>query len=173
MDKVFNKITIVVTLIGWLLFSVASNTFTYGFAVAGLAGLIYLYLFIIMTVFTFYFLLTKKFNKLAVLLAVFMIMVTVSFFGGRLNGHLKETSNLKGDKIFTAIQNYRDAKGKYPSDLLDLTPDYLEKIPKPDFFRSDFYSSFNQEKDVFSVSYDAPAWLICARSSDKNWVCDD
>jgi hypothetical protein len=87
--------------------------------------------------------------------------------------HLHEFSQIDGNRVFSAIQEYRSTKGRLPETLQDLIPDHLKSIPAPAFQHSGFHYIPNAQKDTFQLWYDAPAWQLCHRDASGTWMCGE
>jgi len=150
-----------------------SANYALGFAATGLLGLLLLaQIFFVLALLGFWIFKKQKDCIFAAIIIICVFFIT-HYISGKHRQSLHVLSQSQGNQIILAVNKYHQAKGRLPFTLKELVPAYLDSIPHPKFQRSSYYYNTNNEKTDFWVGYHAPAWLLCERSPNSAWVCDD
>jgi hypothetical protein len=80
-----------------------------------------------------------------------------------------------GDEIVECIYKYYDVHGTYPDNLLDLKPDYIQRIDPPVWGVKEWkYSRFQPGHFYLSVNANRHDYEVyCYDSRDKVWELDN
>jgi hypothetical protein len=83
---------------------------------------------------------------------------------------VKGTGKQKAEIIIKALYTYKANHGDYPSQLEELVPDYLEKIPHAAFGQTFFYRS--NDVDGFFIGFKISPNFGCGYTAKyKTWEC--
>ena len=151
------------------------SIYALGFALTGLLGLLLLIaLASIVATLTLGFLRKKKNYILVGSISCVIWIIFLYFVPGKdWRRNLHEQSRAKGEVLIKSVLDYQKFYGKLPESLNDLIPEFMPQLPIPDFKLSQFYYRKNGANHSFVVGYAAPAWMVCEKSPDKDWGCDD
>lgn len=120
--------------------------------------------------------------KIFLTIGLICILVLISvFLISRIN---KTITNNRADLLIKKITEYKNLNGYYPKQLIDLTPNFLNKIPQPAFnFSENFiYEIVDCKTDTsnlvfcenFILKYFGPLEMEAKFSSKKKkWEYDD
>jgi hypothetical protein len=87
------------------------------------------------------------------------------------NGKFDRTQ-ASANLIIEALQSYKEDNGFYPDKLQDITPLYLEKLPKSNYSNRDFI--YEKSEDSYQLVYLGAFGVEATyHSSTKLWSYDD
>ena len=94
------------------------------------------------------------------------------------NGEQAEAGYASAKKIIAGLDHFQKENGKYPQNLNELVPRFLEKNPQKDENAEIKFTYFpDQEKNTYRLRfiYEAPAGTAECNYSpdDKNWNCGE
>jgi hypothetical protein len=124
-----------------------------------------------------YGLLLRRRGWLGVGALLILVPPLAAFSASRLARYQEEISFARGDRIVAALASYHEASGSYPETLSELVPGYLAALPEsamgvvrrvPFSYRKAVYAD-----EGYSLSFPAPAWMVCHRTARSSWGCDD
>ena len=87
---------------------------------------------------------------------------------------IKETEK-SGDKLVIALNNFYEKNKRYPNNIHDLAPEFIDKIPKSKMGLQveDFYYTHDQNK-TFELSFDVDDFIQHYKLSNGNqWYSND
>jgi hypothetical protein len=78
-----------------------------------------------------------------------------------------------GDVVASALFQFRADKGRYPEELEELRPRYLNSIPKPDIrgVRTPRFWYERSENRDFVLWFERSGYRQCRRNAEAKWVC--
>ena len=88
----------------------------------------------------------------------------------------QERSKATGDTVCAALDAWRNRHGRYPETLQELVPECLANVPTTAmglWSTIPFRYRCNDAGDDYSLAFNSPGWIVCARSRTRSWVCDD
>lgn len=106
-----------------------------------------------------------------------LIAVIVGFSNQFAAGYQKYVRDEVAQSVLVALEAYKADHDTYPERLRDLTPDYLEEVPRPhigliededEYFN---YSKYSQED--FSLEFASVQWVQCAYSPPYEFAAYD
>lgn len=114
-------------------------------------------------------------------LSVLVLALSMSFFNTRCGekpgeGDLAKKGYENAKPIIESLEKYKQEKGDYPKTLIEITPQYLDKLPLDESNQSYKYQYKPDTKTyVLSFNYDAPGLGICDCDyypEKKQWFCN-
>lgn len=101
---------------------------------------------------------------------VFLAIITLAISSCLSKEDMHEINRRQADLIIDAIYEYEDIFGKFPNELDDLIPSYLDSIPTPKGGYDFFYNT--NSVDGFILVYQIGPNYGCGYSDDvKDWEC--
>lgn len=150
--------------------------FAYGFVGAGLLGLSYLVILLLFASLLLTSIFRKRIKASLILLghlAAILLSIDVSV---ALKSFKTQNTEKRGETIVSAIKKYRKAEGKYPNNLSELVPNYLDDVPKTDMGLLSFQSfryTVERDQDRYHIFFLRSGYLIGAYSpEDGTWHYD-
>jgi len=144
-----------------------------GFATTGLLGLILLLSLFSILILIGTAIFKKRFKCVLLGIILLLAIFAIKYIGNSYTKKLHVKTRLKGDRIINAIIAYKQDEDKLPNAINDITPKYIDSILTPAFINSQFSYVENRKEETFVLYYNAPAWLICEKTPNKDWCCSD
>lgn len=104
--------------------------------------------------------------------AVIVSLVVSSTIAGR----QMESSRVTGDGVCAAITSYHERHGRYPKQLAQLVPEFLERVPVTAmglWSEIPFHYRLDPDEADYTLGFDATFGLQCTRRRDTKWRTDD
>jgi len=128
----------------------------------------------------------KYINKIIVIAVVLIFISAVLLFGYHsFYFHMLEAKREqtgapfeKGNIIIAALTKYKSEEGKYPENLQELVPKYLNPVPDPDWGTNEWFYVYEKKYAAFylEVQYSKSTYAshhyYSAATSKENWSYD-
>ena len=150
--------------------------FAYGFLGAGLLGFAYLVILFLFASLLLTSIFRKRIKASLILsghLAAILLSIHVSV---ALKSFKTQNTEKRGETIVNAIKKYRKAEEKYPNNLSELVPNYLDDVPKTDLgllSSQSFGYTVERKQDRYHIFFLCSGYVIGAYSpEDGTWHYD-
>lgn len=149
-----------------------STNYALGFAATGMLGMFLLFGISLAIILLVLLLVERKIVYLIMLSIVVVIFFSTNYVSGEFKAGLDNQTRAQGDLLVVAIKDFQKENGRLPGSLNELIPKHIQSMPTP-AFKFSSYSYSLDKNGKFYVSYNAPAWMICRRSAESGWKCND
>ena len=172
-----NRNVIIGSFILLLVLFIAQVDLTFGFIATGILGVFCL--FAAVTIVTVVIIAILKKNKKKVIrCSIVAISLILAIIASNIINKVKlEASQDTASSIILAIENFNREKGNYPNSLNELTPSFLEEIPKPHvgfINKQKFHYNKSSDKEKYILGFRYAAWMFSQYDSELGeWVVDD
>ncbi len=172
-----NRNVIIGSFILFLVLFIAQVDLTFGFIASGIVGVFWLFSAITIVTFVVIAIIKKKRN-LIIRCCIVAISLFLVFIASNIINKIKlEASQDTASGIILALEDFKKEKGNYPSSLNELTPIYLEEIPKPHvgfINKQKFYYNKSNKNEKYVLGFPYVAWMFSQYDSELGeWVVDD
>jgi hypothetical protein len=98
-----------------------------------------------------------------------------SMLVGQLISRAQRTASIgRAEKIIEAAERYRAARGKYPSTLDALVPEFVPAEPRTKMGLRERRFTFHSTPENYSLEFEIPGWEFCVYDSvAKRWYTRD
>ena len=111
-------------------------------------------------------------RKLAIAAFVLLIISdTAVFLGNKYDSRLIAETKDKGDLILKMAQEFQKTKGRFPITLNELESGG-NRIPTPSL-KGTSYEYTLRKDGTPELHFNSVAFLVCWKSLDRDWACDD
>jgi len=130
-----------------------------------------LILLIILGILSFWIKKIRKYRRrILINISVIVIIIITFIIVNKVEIEYSMDAKKSGEKLVTAIEKYRTDNGKLPSNLSQLTPDYITETPTCYLGQNFRYFQYGENYEVW---YNNCAFLIEKYYSERNqWVSD-
>jgi hypothetical protein len=172
-----NKNVIIGSFILFLVLFIAQVDLAFDFIASGIIGFFWLFSSITIVTVAIIAIIKKKIN-LIIRCSIVAISLFLAIIASNIINKIKiEASQDTARGIILALENFKKEKGNYPSSLKELTPIYLEEIPKPHIGfinKQKFHYSKSNDKEKYVLGFPCAAWMLSQYHSESGeWVVDD
>lgn len=163
------------TIVGTAVFSIVGLEFSFGVEATALLGLVSVIVPLIAVILLVWGVFARR--RIGIVSGMCLLLVLAGSFVliREIDERRKAESMRRGDGIFTALSSFRKERGRYPSSLEELVPEFLPRIPSSAaaVLRDVPFHYRQSDRDGFELTFPAPAWLVCHRTESTSWACDD
>ncbi|PSB06161.1 hypothetical protein C7B62_23595 [Pleurocapsa sp. CCALA 161] len=167
--------TLIIIAIAAVLLAVTSSrilgTHALGFGTTGFMALLSLGSTVLLVAVLIFSAIIRGWFSFAVSLMCLIAMFLFFRVNGKLSAQVSHQTRYSGDRIAAALIEFKQKKGAYPTQLNELTPQFLTQVPSPTLKGSTFF--YRLEGDAFVLGYTSTNWMLCTRGVDTPWHCDD
>ncbi|MHC4474098.1 MAG: type II secretion system protein [Planctomycetota bacterium] len=172
-----NRNVIIGSFILFLVLFITQVDLTFGFIATGIVGVFCLFSAITIVAVAIIAILKKKTN-LIMQCSIVAISLFLAIIASNIINKIKlEASQDTASGIILALEDFKKEKGNYPSSLNELTPIYLEEIPKPHvgfINKQKFHYNKSNDKEKYVLGFPYAAWMLSQYDSELGeWVVDD
>ncbi len=172
-----NRNVIIGSFVFFLILFIAQVDLTFGFIASGIVGVFWLISVItILTVAGIA--IIKKKRNLIIRCSIVVTSLFLAIIASNIINKIKlEASQETANGIILALEDFKKEKGKYPSSLNELTPIYLEEIPRPHvgfINKQKFQYNKSSDKERYVLGFPYAAWMLRQYDSELGkWVVHD